>query len=101
MYTFFKNYAGNEAGRIVPGFSLFFKKALYKVKASGQRLSFSISWYSTIWTYNDNKLYKCSDCLSRKILNFVFFEKGLELVSPPHFVYEFSRKIFLIFHLIN
>ena len=29
------------------------------------------------------------------MLNFSFPEKGLGLVSPPHFVYDFSRKIFL------
>ena len=29
------------------------------------------------------------------MLNFDFLEKGLRIVSPPHFVYDFSRKIFL------
>ena len=28
------------------------------------------------------------------MLNFVFLEKGLELVSPPHFVYDFQGKCF-------
>ena len=28
------------------------------------------------------------------MLNFNFSEKGLGLVSPPHFVYDFSRKMF-------
>ena len=31
---FFKNHGENEAGRLVPDFFLFFKKTLYKVKAS-------------------------------------------------------------------
>ena len=31
----FRNYAGHEAGRLAPDLSLFFKKALYEVKASG------------------------------------------------------------------
>ena len=35
---FFKNYAKNEAGRLVPDLSLFFEKNLYEVKASGLRL---------------------------------------------------------------
>ena len=26
--------------------------------------------------------------------NFDFLEKGLEIVSPPNFVYDFSRKMF-------
>ena len=32
---FFKNYAENETGKLVPDQFLFFKKALYEVKASG------------------------------------------------------------------
>ena len=39
---FFKNHAENEAGRLVPDALLFFKKALYEVKASSQQLSFNI-----------------------------------------------------------
>ena len=31
----FKNHAENETGRLVPDISLFFRKALYEVKASG------------------------------------------------------------------
>ena len=33
--SFFKNHAENESGRLVLGLFLFFKKALYEVKASG------------------------------------------------------------------
>ena len=32
------------------------------------------------------------------MLNFNFSEKAQGLVSPTHFVYEFSRKIFLMLH---
>ena len=39
---FFKNHAENEAGRLVPDHFLFFKKALYKVKASGLQIGFNI-----------------------------------------------------------
>ena len=39
---FFKNYAENEAGQLVPDLFLFFKKALYEVKANGLQLSFNI-----------------------------------------------------------
>ena len=38
---FIKNYAENEAGRIVPDLFLFFKKALYEVKASSLELIFN------------------------------------------------------------
>ena len=33
--------------------------------------------------------------------NFNFPEKGLELVSLPHLVYDFSRKMFLMLYSIN
>ena len=39
-----KNDTENEAGRLVPDLFLFFKRALFKVKASGQQSSFSIFW---------------------------------------------------------
>ena len=39
---FIQNHAQNEAGRLVPDLSLFFRKALYQLKASGLQVSFSI-----------------------------------------------------------
>ena len=39
---FFKTHAENEAGRLVPDLFLFFKKALFEVKASVLQLSFNI-----------------------------------------------------------
>ena len=48
--VFFKNHAENEAGRLLPDlfffFFLFFKKALYEVKASGLKLSLKIFPFS-------------------------------------------------------
>ena len=45
---FFKNYGENEAERLVPDLFLFFKKALYEVKASGLQLTFKkFRWPST------------------------------------------------------
>ena len=41
---FFKNYAENEPGRIVPGLVLSFKIALYDVTATGHHPSFNIFW---------------------------------------------------------
>ena len=40
--TSFKNHAENEAGGLVPDLFLFFKKALYEVKASGMQLNFNM-----------------------------------------------------------
>ena len=37
----------------------------------------------------------------KQIISFDFLEKGLGIVSPPHFVYDFSRKMFLILYTIN
>ena len=35
------------------------------------------------------------------MLSFNFSEKGLGLVSPPHFVYDFSRKCFSCYSLLT
>ena len=35
------------------------------------------------------------------MLNFVFLEKSLGIVSPPHFMYDFLRKMFLMLYFIN
>ena len=42
-----------------------------------------------------NKMYKTLEYWSRDMLNFEFLEKGLEVAPPPHFVNDFSRKMFL------
>ena len=39
---FLQNHTENEAGRLVLDFSLFFKKTLNAVKASGLRFTFNI-----------------------------------------------------------
>ena len=39
---FFKNHTENDAERLVPDHFLFFKQALFEVKASGRYLSFNI-----------------------------------------------------------
>ena len=40
--SFFQKSCKKEAGRLVPDLFLFFKQALYEVKASGLHLSFNI-----------------------------------------------------------
>ena len=44
------------------------------------------------------KTFKYWSC---DLLNFKFLEKELGIVSPPHFVYDFSRKMFLMLHSVN
>ena len=46
--------------------------------------------------YNKNKMYKFFD--SRDMLNFDFLKKGLGIVFTPLFVFDFSRKVFLVLH---
>ena len=54
----FKNYADNEAGKLVPDRFLFFKNALYQVKASGLLLDFTIISIALKLAYNRDKLFK-------------------------------------------
>ena len=35
------------------------------------------------------------------MLNFDFLDKGLEILSPAHFVYDFLAKMFLMLYSIN
>ena len=35
------------------------------------------------------------------MLNFDLLEKGLGTISPPHLVYDFSRKMFLMLYSIK
>ena len=51
--------------------------------------------------YNKSKLYKTLNNWSRDRLNFYFLEKGLGIVFPSHFVYDFWKKIFLMLYSIN
>ena len=46
-------------------------------------------------------MYKIPGYWSREILSFDFLEKVLGLVSPSHFVYDFSKEIFLMLYFIN
>ena len=48
-----------------------------------------------------NKIYKTLEHCSRYMLNFDFLKKGLRIVSLPHFVYDFSREMFLMLYCIN
>ena len=66
----------------------------------------SAAWFHYIsialkLAYNKNKLFKTLHYWSRDTLNFDFLDKGLGTVSPPHFVYDFSTKLFLTLYSIN
>ena len=61
----------------------------------------SIYFDSPHLAFNKIKLYKTLDYWPRDILNFDFLEKALGTVSPPHFVYDFSRKCFSCYILVT
>ena len=41
------------------------------------------------------------NCSYVQDINFIFLEKGFEQVPPPHFVYDFSGKMFLMLHFFK
>ena len=51
--------------------------------------------------YNKNNLYKTLDYCSIDMLKSDFLENDLEIVSLPHFVYDFSKKMFLMLYSTN
>ena len=93
---FFKNYAENEAGKLVPVHFLFFKKALYQVKPSVLQLDFAAfrqpSDQHTIET----------NCLK---LNTTDLEIFLILIYQikvwEQFLYDLSAKMFVMLYSIN
>ena len=52
-------------------------------------------------TFNKNKLHKTLDYWSRDILHFDFLGKGLRIVSPRHYAYDFSTKNFIMIRRIS
>ena len=50
---------------------------------------------------NKNKPNRTLGCRSRDMLNFEFLEKGLGIDSSSHFMYDLSRKIFVMLCSIN
>ena len=61
----------------------------------------SIYFDSPQRAYNKNKLYKTLGYWSWDMLKSEILEKGLGIVSPPHFVYDFWKKMFLMVYSIN
>ena len=66
----------------------------------------SVAWFHYIsialkLAYNRNKVFKTLHYWSRDMLNFDFLDKGLEIVSPAQFMYDFSTKKFLMLYSVN
>ena len=66
---------------------LFPKKAFYEVKTSGLQLRFKI--IALYLVFRENKVYETLYYESRDMLDFDFLEKGLGIVSLPHFKNNF------------
>ena len=47
----------NKVGTLVPDLFLFFKNALYEVKANGLKVSFIQVWLSSTWQTIKNKIH--------------------------------------------
>ena len=66
----------------------------------------SAAWFNYVLialklAYNKSKLFKTLHYWSRDMLNFIFLDKDLGIVSLPPFVYDFPIKIFLMLYSIN
>ena len=61
----------------------------------------ALIYFDNPWLGYAIKQCKAVDCWFRDMFNFDFLEKGLEVVSQPHFVYDFSRKMFFKLCSIN
>ena len=91
----------NEAGKLIPDCFCFFKMDFMLGKSK-----WSAAWFHNILkalklVYNRNKLFKTLHYWSRNMPNFKFLDKGLGMVSPVHFVYDFSQKMFFMLYSIN
>ena len=96
---FFKCYAENEVGETISRHPFIIKGSLIWGKSNWSAAYFKFISIALNYAYNKNKLHKTLDYWSTDIVNFNFSEKGRGLVS--HFVYNFSRNMFLMLYSIN
>ena len=72
------------------------------IHGESKKLSLNKFWQpSTCHAIKTNYIKLQTKYWSRDMLNFNFSEKGLELVSLPHSVYDFSREMLFMLHSIN
>ena len=76
----------------------FLKKLIWsKIKRSAAYFQY----ISIVLNLSYKEILRNAEKWSREMLNFDFLEKGLGIVSPPHFEYDFSTKMFLMLYSIN
>ena len=90
-------------GRETSSSPLFFflKKSFIWGKSKGFAVLFQSLSIVLNLANNKNKIYKDFEYWSRNMLNIDFLKKGLGIVFPPHFVYDFSRKTFVKLYSIG
>ena len=70
-----------------------------KSKWSAAKFQYTVTVFCL--TYNRNMFHITLGYWSRDMSNFEFLERGLGIVSPLHFVYDFLGKLFLMLYSIN
>ena len=100
--NYFKKKLYRKWGRETSSRLLFvFLKSFILGKSKWSAAWFSYTSIALKLTYNRNKLFKTLYYRSRDILNFDFLDKGRGIVSPAHFVNDFSTKMLLMLYSIN
>ena len=89
ILTFFNIYSTESLLKMMKNAFYFIFKALFLLEI-----------FKLLSQLFDCKLYQTLDYRSKDMLNFNLSIKVLGLVSPPHFAYDFSRKIFLMQYFI-
>ena len=98
-----QNYGEAEERILVPDLFCFLKSFICgKSKWSTAYFQYISMVLSLAYNKNLNKLNKNLDHWSRDRLSFHFWEKSLELVSPPHFAYDFLffKKVFFSCYIL-
>ena len=88
-------------GRKASSRPLFLKKSFILVKSKWFTACFHYITIVLKLPYIRNKLFKTLNYWSRDMFNFDVLGKGLGIVSPGHFIYDFSTKIFLMLYSVN
>ena len=96
--TFLEKLCGKWGRETSPRSFFNLKKCLMWGKRKWFAAQFQYVSIALNMAYNKNKLYKTLDYGFRDMLNFIFSEKGLVLISASH---DFFKKLFLMLHSIT
>ena len=78
---FFKDYAENKTGKLIPDHFLFFKRGLYGIKANGLQFSFKIFCQPSAQDAINTNCIKLQ-IIDPEMFNLEFLEKDMRIVSP-------------------